>query len=67
MQILRYVCAEQRYKRIITECSLLGSGDCFWLDSETLEPTDSTIPVGEGFFVYNPGIPTSWTFEFHVE
>jgi hypothetical protein len=67
MQIMRYDCAEQRYKAFsFAEC---GPGWICLLDSDTLEPVNSTfaIPVGEGFFVYNPGSAISWTFVFNVE
>jgi len=56
MQILRFDCATQRYTPIIIigQCPFLEGGFC-WLRGDTGEPADSTIPVGEGFFVFNPG------------
>ena len=68
MQILRFDCATQRYKAIIIgQCPVLEGGFC-WLQGDTGEPADSTIPVGEGFFVFNPGFtPLCWTSNFSVE
>ena len=54
MQILRFDCAAQTYRTIILDpCPFAGGGYC-WLHHDTGEPADSTIPVGEGFFVFNP-------------
>jgi len=65
MQILRFDCATQRYRAfIIGEC---GFGEMCLFDGETGDPA-APIPVGEGFFVFNPGIrPECWIFNFSVE
>jgi hypothetical protein len=39
-----------------------------WLDCETGNPSNATIPVGEGFFVFNPGFtPFCWTRSYSAE
>jgi len=65
MQILRYIRAGQPggpgYRLIICD-------GFTWIDSETGLPSNETIPVGEGFFVFNPS-PASicWTRSFSLE
>jgi hypothetical protein len=61
MQVLRFDCATQKYRAIIIgPCPFIEGGLC-WLLDDTGKPADSTIPPGEGFFVFNPGtIPLCW-------
>ena len=61
MQILRFDCATQRYRAILFDGST-------WIDAATGNAANDVIPVGEGFFVFNPGFtPLCWTSNFSVQ
>jgi hypothetical protein len=61
MQILRFDCGRQSYRAILFDGST-------WIDSATGKPANDIIPVGEGFFVFNPEpTPVCWIRNFSVE
>jgi hypothetical protein len=60
MQYLSYNATSQGYN---TRLDFDSGG---WINSETLDPVaDPVATVGSGFFIYNPGGPTSWTRNFN--
>lgn len=61
MQIQRFNCVTQRYKGFIFDTPS-------WLDVETGNPANVVIPVGEGFFLFNPrATPLCWISNFSIE
>jgi hypothetical protein len=65
MQILRYIRAGQPggpgYGCVINDGFI-------WQNCATGEPSTATIPIGEGFFVFNPGFtPFCWTRIYSTE
>jgi hypothetical protein len=39
----------------------------FWYNADTEQPQDPIPAIGEGFFIFNPGAPVSWTRDFTVQ
>jgi len=65
LEILRYIRPGQQYGPGY-RCMIVDGST--WLDCATGNPTTLPIPVGEGFFIYNPlGTALCWTTSFSVD